>query len=273
MKKDLLFMLFLFYCGSTIAQIKTEFIDSKMLNSKRSISIKLPKNYNHNGDAEHPVIVILDGDYLFKPVIGQIDFQTYFNNMPGSIIVGINHGNMRPSDILYDSVSGLPVHSGSEFYEFIAKELLVYIDENYNTSEFRVIVGHEKSANLMNSFLLEGQPLFQAYVNLSPEFEGAMSQNIIKRIQWLNDDIIYYMATATNDIESTGTSLLNLKDELNYIDNEYFKLYFDNFESASYHAMVMSGMARGFEKIFDIYKPVIDSEIKDRVISYEPILD
>ena len=273
MKKDLLFMLFLFYCGSAMAQIKTESIDSKMLNSKRSISIKLPKNYDHNSGVEHPVIVVLDGDYLIKPVIGQTDFQTYFNNMPGSIIVGINHGNMRSSDILYNSVSGLPVHSGSEFYEFIAKELLVYIDENYNTSGFRVVVGHEKSANLMNSFLLEAQPLFQAYVNLSPEFEGTMSQNIIKRIQWLNDDIIYYIATTKSDVKSIRENLLSLNDGIKRIDNKHFKFYFDDFDGVSNHIAIMSGMARGFEKVFDIYKPIAVKERNDQVISYENTLD
>jgi predicted alpha/beta superfamily hydrolase len=180
---------------------------------------------------------------------------------------------MRSSDIIYDSKSGLPKHSGAKFHEFIGKELLPYMDEKYNTSKFKVVIGHEKSVNLMNSFLLEEEPIFQAYINLSPEFKGEMSDNIIKRVQRLNADIIYYMASTRTDKETIGTNLLSIINELNHIDNQYFKFYFDNFEGVSYHTMVMSGMARGFEKVFDFYKPIINPEMKDKVLSYEHTLD
>jgi len=273
MKKDLLFICFLFIYGSAMTQITTESIDSKVLKFKQSISIKLPKNYDENSNLKHPIIVVLDGHYLFTPVIGQTDFQTYFENMPSSIIVGINHENNNLSETFYDDVSGLTIDSGVKFSEFISKELLPYLDKNYNTNHFRVVVGHERSASLMNAFLLKEEPVFQAYVNLSPEFIGDMSHNIIKRVQVLNKDIIYYMATSTKDVKLIRANALIINNELKHVDNKYFKFYFDDFDGESHHAMVMSGIARGFEKIFDDYKPISGKEMNDEVVSYEPVLD
>lgn len=273
MKKGLFFTLFLCFCGSAIAQIITKSIDSKILNAKRSISIKLPDTYDQASNIKHPVIVVLDGDFLYNPVVGQTDFQTYFKKMPASIVVGINHGDMRVSDNLCNKVSGLPEDSGAEFYGFIREELLAYIDENYNTNNFRVVVGYEKSVNLMNSFLLEEQPLFQAYVNLSPEYNDAMGQNIVDRIQRLNEDVIYYMTSTKTNAEDIATNLTSVKNMLSNIDNAYFKFYFDNFKEVPHHTLVMRGMAHGFEKVFDVYKPSLDRKRNDKLLSYENILD
>lgn len=271
MKKDLLFVLFLFVCGSVMTQTALESIDSRVLDSKQSISIKLPKNYNQNSYAEHPVILVLDGDYLFKPVIGQTDFQVYFENMPSSIIVGINYDSYKLTSKVHDE--GSVLDSDIKFSKFIGEELLPYLDKKFNTSNFRVVVGYKHSANLMNSFLLNEHSPFQAYVNLSPEFTKDMSEKIIKRIQVLNDDIIYYMASSKSGVKSNRTHALYVNEELKYINNNNFKFYFDDFDDMPHHTMVMSGVARGFEKVFEIYSPITNKKTNNKVLSYEHILD
>ena len=252
-----------------MAQITKESIDSKVLNAKQSITIKLPKNYNESSAVKHPVILVLDGDYLFNPVIGQTDFQTYFDIMPSSIIVGINHGNNWFSD----DVSSESLALGGEFSEFVSEELLPYLDGKYHTNKFRVIVGHQKSTNFLNSFLLKDQPPFQAYISISPEFRGDMSQKIVKKLQALNNNVVYYMASTTNDLDSVVTNVISTSKDLNTVVNKHFKFYFDNFDSLSHHTMVMSAIARGFEKVFNNYKPIKDNQIKDNVVSYENTMD
>ncbi|WP_298531441.1 alpha/beta hydrolase-fold protein [uncultured Algibacter sp.] len=270
MKKDLLFVLFLFVYGSVMAQTAQESIDSEVLDSKQSISIKLPKNYGENSDLEYPIILVLDGDYLLKPVIGQTDFQAYFENMPGAIIVGANYNGSKVGDNNSSSVSGYD----AKFSKFIGEELLPYLDQKFNSNNFRVVVGYKHSASLMNSFLLNEQSLFQAYVNLSPEFTEDMSEKIIQRVQSLNSDVIYYIASSMNDSKSRRVHALNVNKELKYIHNNHFKFYFDDFIDMSHHTMVMSGVARGVEKVFENYKPAVaGKEMKEEVVSYERILD
>ena len=273
MKKNLLFIFSMFFCVTLLAQIKIENFDSRILNSTRNIKIKLPNNYNSEDNLKHPIVIVLDGDYLFNPVVGQTDFQTYFDDMPGSIIVGVMHDNYRFNDTYHDEVSGLPINLGADFYEFIGKELIPYIDGNYNTSKFRIVVGHDLTANFMTSFLLKDQPLFQAFVNISPDFVGDMSENIVNRMEWLKEDTIFYMATSSDDDKSIKKNVLQVNAEINKIENEHLSYYFDEFEEASHFSLATRGIARAFEKMFNIYGPITDEEIDDKVIGYEGTLD
>ena len=205
--------------------------------------------------------------------MGQTDFQTYFDDMPGSIIVGVMHNDERFNDTYHDEVSGLPINLGADFYEFIGEELIPYIDGNYNTSKFRIVVGHDLTANFMTSFLLKDQPLFQAFVNISPDFIGDMSENILKRMEWLKEDTIFYMATSSDDVKSIKENVLEVNAKINKIENEHLSYYFDEFEEASHFSLATRGIAKGFEKIFKIYGPITDKEVNDKVIGYEGTLD
>ena len=39
---------------------------SKYLNEKRSIEIQLPRSYNTESDKKYPLILVLDGEYMFN---------------------------------------------------------------------------------------------------------------------------------------------------------------------------------------------------------------
>ena len=273
MKKSILFYFILFMCAQITAQPVIESLNSKALNTKRSFKIKLPKNYDAESPLKHPLIIVLDGDYLFNPVVGQTEFQTYFDDMPSSIIVGVMHEDSRFSDTYHDEVTGLPMDLGAKFYEFIGNELIPHIDDQYNTSHFRVVVGHDLTANLMNSFMLKEEPLFHAYVNISPEFVGDMGQNVVDRMTWLKKDVVYYMATASDDVKSLRSDILMTDNSIKEIDNKHLSYYFDDFEEASHYSLVTRGIARAFEKVFDIYGPITDKEVKEKILGYEGTLD
>src|SRR5690606_39953305 len=85
-------------------------------------------------------------------------------------------------------------------YEYFCIELINYIYRKYNTIKFKVAVGHHLMANFMNAFLLKDDPLFKAYINLSPDFIGQMDNHVTNRLKWLKDDVFYYMATSEDDI-------------------------------------------------------------------------
>ena len=153
MKKTLITLSLFFLVFSVTSQVIYEDIASVKLNTLRKLKIKLPKDYDENSSIKYPLVIVFDGDYLFEPVAGQVDFQTYFDDMPASIIVGVVQGNQRVRDGYVDQVSGLPSQSGLEFYGFVTKELIPFLDNKYNTSKFRVAVGHNLMGNFINSFL------------------------------------------------------------------------------------------------------------------------
>lgn len=273
MKKAITLLFTLMLCVQLSAQVSYEEIFSYKLDQTRQIKIKLPKDYDETAALKHPVIVVFDGDYLFEPVVGQVDFQTYFDDMPGSIVIGVVQGNSRFYDSYVDQATGLPVESGARFYEFVGKELLPYIDSKFNTSKFRVAVGHNRMGNFINAFALKEIPLFQAYVNLSPDFVGNMQENIASRLQWMDMDFFYYMATSDNDISEIRNMVLDTDNDLKAIDNKKVTYYFDDFSNDTHYTLVSSAISKAFNKIFDLYKPIRDKEIEEKIMSYEGTLD
>ena len=51
-------------------------ISSKYLNEKRSIEIQLPRSYDVMLEKKYPLMIVLDGDYMFNLVGGSVDLNS-----------------------------------------------------------------------------------------------------------------------------------------------------------------------------------------------------
>ena len=273
MRKTILIVLACLLCTPILAQISYDEISSSKLNVVRQLKIKLPKNYDPSSELKHPLIIVFDGDYLFEPVIGQVDFQTYFDDMPGSIIVGVVQGSERSYDGYCDEVTGLPKESGLRFHDFVAEELIPYLDNKYNTSKFRVAVGHDLMGNFINSYLFKENPLFQAYVCISPDLSGTVKDYLGKRLEFFKDDIFYYMATSDKDLPSIRDAVLNANTQITEVKNQNLTYYFDDFRNDTHYTLVTSAISKSFDKIFELYKPLREKELEEKVLTYEGTLD
>lgn len=260
-------------CTPILAQISYKEIESSNLNAVRQLKIKLPKNYDPSSELKYPVIIVFDGDYLFEPITGQVDFQTYFDDMPSSIIVGVVQGSERRYDGFCDEITGLPKESGLRFHNFVAKELVPYIDEKYNTSNFRVAVGHDLMGNFINSYLFKEDPIFNAYVCISPDLTGTVRDYLGKRLEFFKDDIFYYMATSDNDLPYIRDAVLNANTQIAGVKNQHLTYYFDDFKDDTHYTLVNSAIAKSFDKIFELYKPLREKELEEKVLPYDGTLD
>ena len=273
MRKTILIVLACILCKPLLAQISYDQIKSSNLNAVRNLKIKLPKGYDPTSELKHPLIIVFDGDYLFEPVSGQVDFQTYFDDMPGSIIVGIVQGKERYYDGYCDEVTGLPKESGLRFHDFVADELIPYLDRKFNTSKFRVAVGHDLMGNFINSYLFKQDPLFQAYVCISPDLSGTVKDYLGKRLEFFKDDIFYYMATSDKDLPYIREAVLGVNTQINEVKNQNLTYYFDDFKNDTHYTLVTSAISKSFDKIFELYKPLREKELEEKVLTYEGTLD
>jgi predicted alpha/beta superfamily hydrolase len=273
MRKTILILLTCILCTPLTAQISYDEIESSKLNAVRQLKIKLPKNYDPSSELKYPVIIVFDGDYLFEPIAGQVDFQTYFDDMPSSIIVGVVQGKERRYDGFCDEVTGLPKESGLRFHDFVAEELITYIDQKFNTSKFRVAVGHDLMGNFINSFLFKEDPVFNAYVCISPDLSGSVRDYLGERLEFFQDDIFYYMATSDQDLPYIRDGVLNANTQISGVKNQYLTYYFDDFINDSHYTLVNSAIAKSFDKIFELYKPLRDKELEEKVLPYKGTLD
>jgi predicted alpha/beta superfamily hydrolase len=269
MKKFYILVLICFFTINLKAQAIYETIDSYKLDGKRELKIQLPRNYDPEAKRSYPLVLVLDGDYLFEPVAGNIDYQAYWEDIPDCIVVGIKQGKTREDDFLYDNDTFFPAHEGADFYEFMATELLPYIEDNYNTSNYRVIFGHDLSANFINYYLFKDEPLFKAYVALSPDLAPEMENRLKERLGILTEETFYYMATADADIKALRDAILECDTKLKLIENPKLHYKFDNFEDANHYSLVGRGIPKALNEIFALYKPINGKEYNENVLTFE----
>lgn len=124
MIKHITFVITLLVVTLSYAQLSIEEFDSFKLNEKRKVSLFVPENYSK--DKKYPLVVVLDADYLFDVVVANTQYYSYFDEMPESIVVGIHSSKQtsRSEEFATDEISGLPKEKASNFFEFLAGELI-----------------------------------------------------------------------------------------------------------------------------------------------------
>ena len=269
MKRHLTFLLLFLVANSIIAQTIYEEFDSFKLNEIRQIKIQLPRNYEENEDKTYPLFIVLDGDYLFEVVAGNVDYYSYWEDMPEAIIVGINQVEKRDQDCYYSEQNSLPIETGARFYEFIGMELIPHLIGNYRLADFRVAVGHGETANFINYFLLKNQPIFNAYINVSPFLAPDMLDYIPERLQKIEKKIFYYLASSSNDIKAIKEDSNALNSSLSTIENKNLNYTFDNFEGPSHYSNPAHALPNALESIFYVFQPISKKEYKEKILTLD----
>ncbi|MDG3582643.1 MULTISPECIES: alpha/beta hydrolase [Galbibacter] len=257
---------------NAIAQVTTTSLDSYKLGEKRNVRLYVPEDYS--AEKVYPLIVVLDADYLFDLVVGNAKFYTYKDEMPKSIIVGIDQNETRYEDCFYSDENGLPDKKGNAFFEFIGMELIPMIEKNYNLANFKAIVGHGVTANFADYYLFKDNPLFNAYVILSPTFAPTMESNTPKRLSELQEMIFYYLATGEHDAKESQQRINVFNNQMKGYTNDNLHYYYDNFTNASHFSVASYGIPKALDQFFTIYKPISVEEYKKDVLAYEgPVID
>lgn len=269
MKHFTLFALVFLFSIPLTAQVIYEPFESSKLGESREIKIQLPRNYDAEEETLYPLVIVLDGDYLFEPVVGNTDYQSYWEDIPNCIVVGVNQSETRDSDFFYAEETGLPHDEGARFFEFLGMELIPYIEGNYMVSDFRIAIGHDMSANFINYYLFKDKPLFRAYILLSPELAPEMTTFMTERVPLINSNTFYYLATADDDVKRLKTDILALDNSLKGVENEFFHYRFDEFEDANHYSLVGLGIPKALSQIFSFYKPITKKEYKEKILEYE----
>lgn len=222
----LLILSFSFNCAQTqnadIAAGETAKIFSKVLNEGRTFQVSKPANYNNSTKA-YPVIFVLDGGTNFKFTAEIVRYLTTYNLIPEVIVVGINNTNRNR-----DMIPKLPSEANNgnapremrageadNFIKFLQEEAIPYMENNYRTLPYRVIIGHSLGGLLVVHNLVKNSSLFSGYIAISPSlwwnnwyyFEGVQqfykSQKSLKK---------FVFVTLADESEKEPEKYTQLKD-------------------------------------------------------------
>ncbi|MFH4966708.1 alpha/beta hydrolase-fold protein [Gaetbulibacter sp. M240] len=270
MKKiPLFFILFFATFQWFSAQAKYETFQSQKLGEERQIKILLPRNYESNTDKTYPLLIVLDGDYLFEVVSGNVDFLSYWEEMPEAIVVGINQYDKRYDDCMYSAQNGLPIESGAHFFEFVGGELIPYLERNFRIGNFKIAVGHGDTANFINYFMLKPDPIFRGYVAMSPEFAPQMIDYLPQRLGSMEQKIFYCLSDTALDTGSIKNMVSALNTDIKSKENDNVQYQFNSFETPSHYAMPAQAIPRALEFMFKVFQPISKQEYQDTILKLE----
>jgi predicted alpha/beta superfamily hydrolase len=266
MKKIIVFLFFI--CSNAIfSQKVTDTISSKRLNEEREITIGLPPSYDKHPNQKYPVLVLLDGDFLFDAFQGAMSYGNYWDDLPEIIIVGIsqNKNNERETDCAVDQENGLPTEKGEAFFEFIGLELLPYIEKKYRTAPFKMIAGLDTTAGFLNCYLYKDVPLFDAYISMSPELPTGMEEQLPDRLAAIQKPIFYYHSSGDGDIKKMRNRILALDEVAKKINIPSLNYKFDDFKGASHYSLVLNSIPSALYQIFSVYQPISTTEFNEKI--------
>lgn len=274
MKKHIYLLVFIACMQFIEAQVIYEPFNSAKLGETREIKIQLPRGYDANPDKKYPIIMVFDGDYMFEAVAGNVDYYAYWDDMPDAIVVGVNQVDSREADMYYSEQNSLPIETGAAFFEFVGMELIPHLEKTYRTENFRVAVGHGETANFINYYLLKSDPLFKAYIVISPDLAPEMTSYIPERLTKFQTKIFYYLATSNNDVASLKAGSEALNTAISGIDNKNVLYNFKTLEEPSHYALPAYVIPDALQKIFLVYQPISKQEYKDTILKLEssPVL-
>ncbi|HBI01620.1 MAG TPA: histidine kinase, partial [Flavobacterium sp.] len=210
-------------CSMSIyAQKTVETFSSQKLGGDRDLYITLPPSYEKDKNQKFPLLLVLDGEYLFDPFQGALKFGNYWDDLPEVILVGISQNKQeeRYADSEYDEESGLPIETGANFFDFIGTELMPYLEKTYRIAPFKIIAGHDTTAGFLNFFLYKDNPVFDAYISLSPELALDMENRIPERLNAIAKPIYYYQSTADGDLKKIQKRIKELDEKAKAIKKE-----------------------------------------------------
>lgn len=266
MKKLLLFLTLI--CSNLIfSQKETDTFFSKKLNEDREITVSLPPSYKKNTTQKYPVLILLDGDFLLDPLQGSLSYGYYWDDLPEIIIVGIsqNQNNERETDCSFDQDTGLPLDKGEEFFEFIGMELLPYIQKKYRTAPFKMIAGLDITAGFLNFYLYKENPIFDAYISMSPELPAGMETEIPGRLATTKKTVFYYHSSADGDMKKMRSRIQAMDESIKKVNNPNLNYRFDDFKGASHYSLVLHSIPSALYHIFSVYQPISPLEFQEKI--------
>jgi predicted alpha/beta superfamily hydrolase len=140
-------------------------IDSKILGETRQVLVSLPSVYEDN-HMRYPVLIVLDGSpfMTFHARASLID-----RSIPEFLIAAVPNVD-RLRDMSHENIGEIwPTSGGAHtFLSFLTDELVPWLDAEFRTTGYRVIIGGSAAGRFAAFALLKAPAVFDAAIARSP---------------------------------------------------------------------------------------------------------
>ncbi len=223
-------------------------IKSTILNRNQYLQIYLPKNYS-NSSKNFPVLYILDGQYYFYYGVAFQQTSKWRNKSPEYIVVGIKTENKQLRRLDFGSDEKF-----RKYLNFIEKELIPNIENNYKTSSDRIIFGWQYAGYSVFQALFERPHLFNAYLSASSASADTVLFNKFKKRELNKEKFLYFTYSPsetwlTKDFNSSKKLFQN-----NKLEN--FRWSSETFPQEDHWSTPYRTIYRGLTEYYRDYQPL-----------------
>jgi predicted alpha/beta superfamily hydrolase len=236
-------------------------IQSEILKQSRSISISKPDGYD-GGTGRYAVLYLLDAESNLEYTAAIVHALADNEFIPEMIVVGINSGDSarRTHDLTPPSQAEIdnrfsPGNGGADaFLSFIADELVPYIERNYRTRPYRILVGHSIGGLFAIHALITTPKLFNAYIAIDPtiawnnEAEIAAVRRFCSQVKELQAGLFI---TAANMFGTATPGVRALVGVLDGNTPQGFRWKFEYMEDENHISIPLPSIYYGLKTIFD----------------------
>ncbi|NQD35945.1 alpha/beta hydrolase [Permianibacter sp. IMCC34836] len=134
----------------------------------------LPPGYD-DSKATYPVLYLLDGgvDEDFIHIAGIASLAADWRNIREFIVIGVAsldryHELDHPSAVPAEQQRWPTAGGSAQFREFLAKELIPYVQQHFRVSDESVLMGESAAGLFVTETFLRQPALFNGYIAISP---------------------------------------------------------------------------------------------------------
>jgi len=232
-------------------------LHSNVLDEQREIIVGVPAGYE-GGDDTYPVVYLLDGPSHFHHTTGTARFLARNGRMPDVIVVAIANTDrtrdMSPP-VYSDAGPARPNVGGADnFLKFISAELKPFIDDNYRTRPYSILIGHSLGGLFANHALVHRPDVFDAYISISPSLwwdEQRLVAQADSAFDHAGDLVGDFYMTMGNEGGAMLGGALKFAGVLEAKAPDGFRWDFKLMEEESHGSVPHRSTYYGFERIFD----------------------
>lgn len=251
-------------------------IESEYLQETIDLNLHLPETQPFSANTtKYPITIIFDSQHerTYPLMINSIDLLTSETQVPESIIIGVPFNFQNRLYLTSSQKRGNDSLSGIERMEmFLFNELIPQIQNKYKGNDYISIIGHSRTAFLVNYLAYKRPDQINLAVSLSGFFnEDNMSTNTFYK--FLTDDsnfpskFNYYYTAGTSLEEMTYLVQFRNLDSLmkNQLIPENVKVVFSETPNANHITNYWVSLPPILIDVFASYNSILDSWFHDEI--------
>lgn len=156
---------------------------SEILGEDRTLQLYLPRGYDE-ADIAYPVVYLFYSELLevyFAQAVNELALLS-IDRMPQVILVGVPN-TQRYRDLLAWPQEGRPdTGHADRFLRFLREELIPFVDSEYRTKPYRIMVGPQAAAVFGAYTLVQAPETFQAFLLNDPCRQDSDERSLCREV-------------------------------------------------------------------------------------------